>query len=134
MARTKLGSNATLTNVGKGLTVVGDHCYAYTGVVGTGASGTFAEYLNFHSGKGYIKGRLMVQYAVAVGDSIEWQIIMNGLNIAVSESAHQVGSDTFVDFVDLIIPPLTNVIWKITNLSGSTAHDVTCTFTGRVYA
>ena len=134
MARTKLGSNATLTNVGKGLTIIGDHCYAYTGVVGTGPSGNFLEHLDFHSGKGYIKGKLMVQYAVAVNESIEWQIIMNGLTVAVSESAHQVGSDTFVDYVELIIPPLTNVIWKITNLSGSSARDVTCTFTGRVYA
>jgi len=134
MAKTKQGSNATLTNVGKGLSVVGDHCYAYTGVVGTGASGTFAEHLNFHTGKGYIKARLMVQYAVSVNDSIEWHIVMNGLTIAVSESAHQVTSDTFVDFVDLIIPPLTNVVWKVTNLSGATARDVTCTLTGRVYA
>ena len=56
MSKTKLGSNATFTGTGKGLTVVGKHAYAtnYNSAVPT--LPTVFEALNFQTGKHYIVG------------------------------------------------------------------------------
>ena len=54
MSKSKTGSNAQFTSAGKGLTVIGDHCYAYSGdIEATTASQTALE---FATGKGYILG------------------------------------------------------------------------------
>jgi len=131
MARKQI---ATFLGAGKTLVTLGDHCYAYTGEVTAGGSGTYTEYLNFNTGKEYIKARVMVQYGEPASDNLEWQIRFNNILIVASNSVVSSTTNTMPDFVDLIIPPLTNVIWQITNASGATARDVSCTLTGRVYA
>jgi hypothetical protein len=120
-------------SVGLNLNYIGRHVYAYSGEVIAKGNGTFDEYLNFQTGKEYIKARLMVQYAEASADSLEWQVRFNGIIIAASTSAHQTASSYFTDFVDLIIPPFTKVVWQITNNSGTAQRDVSCTMTGKIY-
>ena len=107
------------------------HCYAYTGIVGAVGSGTYAEHLNFDTNSEYIKARVMIQYGEPASDNLEWQILFNNIVVANSNSQVTSTSNTFPDFVDLIIPPFTNFVWQITNSSGGTARDVTCTFTGK---
>lgn len=133
MSKTKKGSNAQYLGAGKGLSTIGDHCYAYSGVIEATGSGTYADHLNFNTGKGYIKARVMVQYGEPASDNLEWQILLNNVVIANSNSQVTSTSNTMPDFIDLIIPPLTHFVWQITNSSGSSGRDVTCTFTGRVY-
>ena len=40
----KLGSNAIFTGTQKGLTVIGKHCYAYSGILNVDAEITFLEF------------------------------------------------------------------------------------------
>ena len=109
------------------------HCYAYTGIVGAGGSGTYAEHLNFDTNSEYIKARVMIQYGEPASDNLEWQILFNNIVVANSNSQVTSTSKTFPDFVDLIIPPFTNFVWQITNSSGGTARDVTCTLIGEAF-
>ena len=52
MSKTKKGSNAIFTGPQKGLTTIGKHCYAYSGVVTTASSE--ATLLDFTTSKDYI--------------------------------------------------------------------------------
>ena len=124
---------ATFLGPSKGLSTIGSHCYAYSGVIEATGSGSYTDHLNFNTGKDYIKARVMVQYGEPASDNLEWQILFNDIIIANSNSQVTSTSNTMPDFVDLVIPPLTKFVWQITNSSGSTGRDVTCTLTGRIY-
>ena len=75
----------------------------------------------------------MIQYGEPASDNLEWQILFNDIVICNSNSQVTSTTNTMPDFVDLIIPPFTNFVWQITNSSGSTGRDVTCTFTGKAF-
>jgi len=109
------------------------HCYAYTGIIEAKGSGTYTEHLNFDTNSEYIKARIMVQYGEPASDNLEWQLLFNNIVIVNSNSQVTSTTNTFPDFVDVIIPPFTNVIWQITNSSGATGRDATCTLTGKAY-
>ena len=59
MSKTKTGTNAQFTSAGKGLTVIGNHCYAYSGDVPI-AQGATVTFFDFTTGKNYIKGLIQV--------------------------------------------------------------------------
>jgi len=122
---------ATFLGPNKGLSIIGEHAYAYSGVVETSAA--FQTFLDFQSpAKSYIKARLDVLWGEFSGDSIEWNLLMNG--IEVMDSLNSPAGDYYpITHVDFIIPPLTHVVWRIINNSGSTTRNVSAVLKGRVY-
>jgi len=116
----------------KGLSIVGDHCYAFTGVVETTAA--FQTFLDFQSpGKRYIKAHLDVFWGEFSGDSIEWNLLLNGVEVIDSLNTHTSSYYFPITHAHFIIPPSTRVIWRIINNSGSTARNVSAVLRGTVF-
>ena len=123
---------ATFLGPQKGLSIVGDHCYAFTGVVETTAA--FQTFLDFQSpGKRYIKAHLDVLWGEFSGDSIEWNLLMNGVEVMDALNTHTANYYFPITHTDFIIPPSTHVVWRIINNSGSTGRNVSAVLRGRVY-
>ena len=115
------------------LNQIGRHVYAYTGVIEATGSGTYTPHLIFTTTSNYLKVRVMIQYGEPASDNLEWQILLNNIVIANANSQITSSANTMPDFIDLIIPPFTTFTWQITNSSGSTGRDVTCTLAGESY-
>jgi len=134
MARTKIGSNATYTGNQEGITLIGDHCYAYNDV---SVSGSLTDILNFTTGKGYLIVTIELNgNRSGIGQAqLQFKILLNGvtvmLNVWDQSSINQYSDDLTV--TRLLIPPLTNVLVQAAQSSGSN-RDMQITLTGRVYA
>jgi len=134
MARTKIGSNATYTGNQEGITLIGDHCYAYNDV---SVSGSLTDILNFTTGKGYLIVTIELNgNRSGIGQAqLQFKILLNGvtvmLNVWDQSSINQYSDDLTV--TRLLIPPLTSVLVQAAQSSGSN-RDMQITLTGRVYA
>jgi len=126
MARTKIGSNATYTGNQEGITLIGDHCYAYNDV---SVSGSLTDILNFNSGKGYLIVTIELNgNRSGIGQAqLQFKILLNGvtvmLNVWDQSSINQYSDDLTV--TRLLIPAAQS--------SGSN-RDMQITLTGKVYA
>jgi len=114
--------------VGKGLNYVGEHVYAYSGIVTDAASGTASvSALDFRTGSGYIIAKLSILSDETGSAGLYTKIELNGENIfrlnidATASGAHQfdnpfrllipaysrfhlyVGSNDTVDFTAFIV-------------------------------
>ena len=132
MAKTRIGSNATFLGGNKGLSIVGDHCYAYSGEVNVDNNAT--TLLFFKSLKGYLKAKLSVACAEVSGDNYTVDVQFNGVPVYSNVynntyQAYPYGVSPF----PLIIPPLTEVKIIMQNISNSNDTDWTMSITGRVY-
>ena len=132
MSKTKLGSNATFTGPQKGLTTIGDYCYAYSGEV-TSEAGASAHQtlLEFSTGKGIVKGTLSSQTDETGGATEYFDVEFNGMKIVSAAWDNSASSQWLLDFpLPLIIPPNTHV--KV--LGGASNQDIwTVQFVGRIY-
>ena len=110
MSRTKKGSNATFTGPQEGLTVIGEHCYAYSGAYA--ASTTPATVLDFNTNKEYIIGKLFLNGTIesgsGSGEITTAMINFNGVNV--SRLKVESGSEDMEITVwnEILIPPLTH--------------------------
>jgi len=130
MAKVKLGSNAQFTSAGKGLSIVGQHCYAFSGVVEMGTGTTSA--LDFTTGSYYILAELSINSTAGSGNNIDLEIEINGIDIVNLEISNDY--QAYPDFgrsLKFLIPPLSNVVVK--GAVATAAKDYTFVLTGRVY-
>jgi len=129
MAKERLGSNAIFTGPQKGLTIIGEHCYAYSGAKVT--SGTAVNFIEFTTGKHYIVAKLQPVYFSQGTNNISWLIKFNGQDVQYAEVTSGRDYTPFQEIL-LVIPPLTFVEVEVDNLnSGSELAGVS--ITGRVY-
>ena len=134
MSKTKTGTNAQFTSAGRGLTVIGDHCYAYSGSIlaiplASGLGET--TLLDFHTGKGYMLVRLQPCYfATGTGTDMFFTTYINEIKVYASEID---ASRTYPPFDEykIIIPPLSH--FKITAYTSDADRDCGVTLTGEVY-
>lgn len=123
---------ATFLGPNKGLSIVGDHCYAFTGVIETTTS--FQTFLDFQSpAKRYIEAHLDVIWGEFSGDSIEWNLLMNGVEVIDSLNSHTSSYYFPITHSHFIIPPSTRVVWRIINNSSSNTRNVSAVLRGTVY-
>lgn len=121
---------ATFLGTQKGISIIGDHCYAFSGI--SASSATPQIILDFTiGGKEYIMASFQPVYIGDSTNNIEWKILLNGEVVSGVElsSSRDFGSDHRLFFV---IPPLTHVQVQMDNLSGGT-EDAGGALTGRVY-
>ena len=132
MRKTKTGSNAQYTSAGKGLTVIGNHAYAYSGAVAhTSAEGEITK-LDFTTGKYYIAVKLAGYYGDLSNDWWKLNVFFNEIRIlqwATNHNSSPYSEDS--DTINLIIPPLTNV--RVSFQVGSDADYTAVTLVGKVY-
>jgi len=120
-------------SVGKTLNYIGNHAYAYSGVVGATSSGT--TFIKFTTGKEYISGKIQCVYSEPQSDDMTYLIKINGITVQTYVHVGATGvsvSDTQPQRPTLmIIPPLSQVEVIIT--SAATTRNNCVIFTGRIY-
>jgi len=126
---------ATFLAPNQGISYLGTHAYAYSGLLDSGASGAEITFLLFQTGKEYIVGKFQFFYAtdsvqssdmiyrIKLNDQIITQYI-DVEDIRMSGDPHQP--------VRVILPPQTQVSATVASLAGAQQQAVV--FTGRVYA
>lgn len=125
---------ATFLGPQLGISYTGNHAYAYSGLLDSGASDAEVTFLAFQTGKEYIFGKFQFFYATdsVQGSDIVYRIKLNDQiisqyldveDIRMAGDPHQP--------IPVVIPPLTKVTVTIASLAG--AQQQAAMFTGRVY-
>jgi len=111
------------------------YAYAYSGSVAA-TSGADATNLDFTTEGEYLKGRFyfsLDEDDLGSGDQVGWMIQFNGITISMAR-VETVGTDllyhNILPYIDLIIPPFTNV--KGIAFTNTSSIDTFLTFTGEV--
>ena len=133
MVKTRIGSNATFTGTGQGLSYVGDFVMAYSGELSANDNET--TYLLFQTGKGVITGMLQFNATNELAQEFRYRIYFNGVQV----QSYLAGNNA-PDYrskpdtpIPLVIPPLTEVKCTALNLDDSVSGTQICSFTGRHY-
>ena len=124
---------ATFLGTQQGISITGDHAYAYSGNIttsGTGSANTTTA--KFTSGKYYFVGTVSAQND-STGDVTSFMAVsLNGLDVIDIRFDASSVSAVSMDFpIPIIIPPNTNVEMKVGINSGSNVW--TTQFIGRIY-
>ena len=141
MAKAKYGSNDQFSAVG-GLSVIGAHCYAYSGLYA--ANTTPVSALNFQTGAFYVVGSVQLNAAVdddnaSLTNICSLNIKFNGISVGLISSG---SDDTDVNtksapksvLMNIVIPPLTTVEVSIDSTGDQADRYLSGVITGRVYA
>ena len=121
--------SASIASTGKGIRYVGQHCYAYSGVIAAGGGGwADTEMLNFTSGAGLIECNLFWGCNDAGSSDMFFNFKLNGVTVFLNR--HGRTDDAFTVPYKMIIPPFTECIFNLGTASGG---DMTLNLTGRVY-
>jgi len=120
---------ATFLGSQKGISIIGSHCYAYSGVVTL--TNSFADYLNFTTGKETMVCDLNIlgDWDTLGANNIETKASLNGTVVIQDDSSGELAP--YVWPCPLIIPPNTHV--KIEGKVQSGTIEFTCVLTGRIY-
>ena len=124
-----LPPTASVASVGRGIRYIGDHCYAYSGVISLTASAV--DYLDFTSGSGYIiaKIKISADWSGLSSNELYIQFYVNGELVMFER-------DTGNNYVPgnlewpIFLPPNTRLQVQL-NAGASQEADVI--FVGRVY-
>ena len=131
MARKQI---ATFLGPQLGISYLGEHAYAYSGLLNSGDSGAEVTFLAFQTGKEYIFGKFQFFYATddIQGSDMIYRIKLNDQNIGQYNDVEEPRSNTDPHQpIPIVIPPLTRVTVTIASLAGAQQQAVM--FTGRVY-
>jgi len=132
MAREKLGSNAQFVAPNKGLSVIGDHVYAFSGSVPVTGTTNYITLLSFTTApKGYIIAKITMGSKAGHGDDMSFSVSING-NIIYSGYEALVSMPT-QQYLNILFPPGSNVLIEARNDGSSDARLVECVIVGRIY-
>ena len=131
MSKIKTGSNAQFTSAGKGLTMIGEHCYSFSGSVDV--DGNETELLNFNTGKDYIIAKIQFGLKHDTSDNLVFGVKINGLLVAGYAITGGIADAQLSNYMPILIPPLSEVITTGQNSTDSSVIPIMCWLTGRVY-
>ena len=139
MAKTRIGANAIFSGPQKGLSIIGDRCYAYSGAVA--ASDSLQTLLDFNTGKGFIVATLtmtatirMVSGELGSGYLRGWQLDFNGQTVGLYKADSASSGDNLPTVeTEILIPPLTNVVLTCVDSAATVNWKGTANITGRIY-
>ena len=119
---------------GKGLNYVGEHAYAYSGVLAIPAN-DLTTLLKFNTGKSYVVAEWSLSglFSVAQNGEIHFVLEINGQEVINTKysGAYDHG---YADYPEpIILPPHSLIETKMTHNQGGATIDMSNTITGRVY-
>jgi len=120
------------SGTGTSLNYIGNHCYAYSGVVGV--NDTEKALLKFSTGNEYI--RAIIQFnggAAGGGDNYIYRVKYDS-QIVQEYVTNSNTDDAPNQKLNLIIPPFTNVECTAVNASDNSSNDQIVSLSGRTYA
>jgi len=137
MAKTKIASNAQFSGTQKGLSVVLDRCYAYSGPIQVNG-GSYTEHLNFTTGKNVIEGSFTfsgptLPANTPTGQLSIFRIKLNGVVIMYAKVDTLNEDMPSVTTIPFLIPPLSIVQVNAENGDSTTNMVVSSIFVGRIY-
>ena len=104
--------SASVASTGKGIRYIGNHAYAYSGVVaagGTGAADT--EVLNFTSGAGFIECNLYWSNNDASANDLFFDFKLNDVTVFLNK--HGRTDDSMTSPYKMLIPPFTKCTFNL---------------------
>ena len=120
----------SFTGPAEALEIVGDYAYSYSGSIGVPNSETTLS--SFTTGNFYMVAKWYPGYASESGDNMQFRIKFNDTQIyQTTLDSRLVGSP--YQWIELIIPPYTEVLVVCEDKSGSGPVSVTSNITGRIY-
>ena len=126
---------ATFLAPNQGLSIAGDHAYAYSGTQGINTSAVTA--LSFTSGNFYLVGRIYCNGGVTAGSSAGnlsgFNILFNGTSIGLLRTRTAADDSPDTVYNDIIIPPYTEVQVTITSGGTDAAILTTVLLTGKIF-
>ena len=120
---------ATFLGTGKGLNILGDHCFAYSGEKVANTSAT--NFLKFTTGNYYTVANVQFNYPRDNNEDATYEILMNGTVIQKWVSTGSLNPHQPQNVVPIVIPHHTEVIVRATVLT--TGRYQVVSITGRVY-
>jgi len=126
----KLGSNTQFTGAGKGLTVIDNHCYAYSGSITSTDSTTPITFLHYTTGKTLQKHVFQMYDETILTHQRIIQIKINGVTVLKS-NYDSTDSAFHNEIYMLLIPPLSDVE-VLANINGGN-YPMYISMTGRIY-
>ena len=130
MNKTRIGSNAQFTSAGKGLTVISNCAYAYSGDVSVGQPAQ--TLLLFQSPKEIIKGTLTMTKNNTDGDDMVYRLYINGILVIGWANDYSAGGWNQVT-MPIIIPPYSEVKVTAYNDTGDNGRNINASIVGEVY-
>jgi len=123
-----VAGGANPSGTGSSLNYIGDHAYAFSGLITVQAADTVL--LNFTTANSYIVATFTPIYAVDAGDNAEWEIEING-EIVYVLFATSATISTLTQDITIILPAFSKI-----RVLGSVGNDriLGAMITGRVYA
>ena len=122
--------SATFLGPSKGLTIIGEHCYAYSGeVTDSGSSSAATTLLDFATGANLIIAKFNWVSSVNANIDIYLDVTFNGQSVYKGTSDESPSFNADREFT-LAIPPNTHVIWK---MGFNSAKNMCGVITGKVY-
>jgi|TARA_Y100000310_G_C19985066_1_gene491552 hypothetical protein len=124
---------ATFLAPNKGLSIVGNHAYGYSGVLDIGADET--DMLSFTTGNYYFVGTLQFNYLERQGETFQYKFYLNNLVVqGFIEAGGSTGEPNApTTFMNVIIPPNTLVKATAQNILDAATRDQVCNMAGRIY-
>ena len=134
MAKKPRNETATYAGPQLGITYLGEHAYAYSGLHDSGASSAEVIFLDFSTGSEYIVGKFQFFYATDTvqGSDMIYRIKLNDQIISqyIDIEDIRMAGDPHQP-IPIVIPPLTHVVITVASIAG--AQQQATMFTGRVY-
>jgi len=125
-----VGVANSFTGPAQAFEVMGNHGYSYSGSVAVPNVDTILN--SFTTGNFYTVAKWYPGYAEESGDNMQFRIFFNESQIyQTTLDSRLVGSP--YQWIELIIPPYTEVVVNCNNKSNPGGVSVTSTITGRIY-
>jgi len=123
---------ATFLGPQLGLSIAGDHAYAYSGVLDIGAETAMIE---FTSGNFVFVGTVQFNYVELNGYLFQYRFYLNGVALQgyLEPSGSSGDPQPPTSIIPIIIPPNTVVKCTAENLTDGTLQNQVCSMVGRIY-
>ena len=121
----------TFLGPNKGLSILGNHAYAYSGTIASDNNETVM--LKFTTGNLYIVAKIQFFELTISNDNIEHAVSINSEKVLRVLSSQTVGTSEPDPWLPVIIPPYSSIEVTAKNAQGSGYLDSIVTLTGRVY-
>ena len=121
----------SFTGPAQALEVIGDHAYAYSGVLAV--DGTLQATIKFTSGNYYFVGGTQFFKDSITSENFEFKVNLNGTAVVHGEWTEPMLQHSGFYPVEIVIPPYTEVEITLQNISDNTARNWSTTLIGRIY-
>jgi len=128
-----VGVSNSFTGAAEALEVMGEHAYAYSGVLDIGGDET--NMLLFNTGNFYFVGTIQFNYLERQGEAFQYKFYLNDSVVqGFVESGGASGDPQApTTFMNIIIPPYTEVKATAQNVVDTATRNQVCNMAGRIY-